>query len=192
MSPVLSPNISRCHDCPKPDGYKVEKPAGLAPCLYPEKEFYPLKTCARCCFNFPRRSWFPGQGSILACTHSSQHAPCPAQHRHLNQCNSWAKKTPRPINKKQIPNNKKKIQSTNKSALLPTLLSLLGKPNTLLLCLFPPGFWQSTCLCFHTYCLPFRSTPLSVMLFSEFCPLSQCMCSAEARSLEKAMNSFPN
>lgn len=134
-------------------------------------------------------SIFPaGAGSLDKAPFS--HAPTAHSMHHAQL--STNTKPPRPINKKQIPKNKKKIQSTNKSALLPTLLSLLGKPNTLLLCLFPPGFWQSTCLCFHTYCLPFRSTPLSVMLFSEFCPLSQCMCSAEARSLEKAMNSFPN
>lgn len=102
------------------------------------------------------------------------------------------KKKPKPINKKQYPKQQQKVQSTNKSALLPTFLSLFGKHITPLLCLFPPGFWQTTCLCFHTYCLPFKSPPLSVMLFSEFCPLSQWMYSAEARSLEKAMNSFPN
>lgn len=82
---------------------------------------------------------------------------------------------------------------TNKSALLPTFLSLLRKRVRLLLALFPSSIQSSGRPCafvFTPTVYPFKSAPPNVMMFPEFWPLSQGTYSAEARSLEQTMNSF--
>lgn len=101
---------SQSRGCTKPEGYKMVKPAGLAPCQYSEKELHPLRTCARCCLSFPCRTRFPGSAepsqaplSHPPTAHSMHHA----QLRHLKQTSQSAelsgKKKTKPGNKKTNP-----------------------------------------------------------------------------------------
>lgn len=149
----------------------MEKPAGLATFQYTEKELPPLRTCARCCFSFPCRSWFPGSAEPSQAPLS--HPPTAHSMHHAQLCTDISISVIAERSGKKNPKQKIKNQTSNNNNKSNQQINLLYFQ------LFPPCLESVLDYCFvsslHASDRPHAFVfPPTVYLLKVLLPVSCC------------------